>query len=172
MVQPDPDNENTYRAIDIPSTLQAAKEPEVAILEDVERCGYCQDATFAIKLALEEAMTNAVKHGNGNDTSKRIMVRFAVTKARTVIIIRDQGTGFRPADIPDPTRPGRLTLPTGRGIMLNKTNGFRGLMRFLLNAYLHLTGPGGVPTSEEFGKIFKRASLADDDFNTDNFAST
>lgn len=118
MAQPDPNNENTYREISVSSTLQAAKEPEVSILKDVERWGYCQDATFAIKLALEEAMTNAVKHGNGNDPSKRVTVRFAVDKDQAVIIIRDEGNGFDPGGIPDPTCPGRLTLPTGRGIML------------------------------------------------------
>lgn len=118
MAQPDPNNENTYREINIPSTLRAAKAPEVEILRDVKRCGYCEDATFAIKLALEEAMTNAVKHGNGNDASKRITIRYAVNKERTVIIVRDEGPGFRPNEIPDPTEPGRLSLPTGRGIML------------------------------------------------------
>ncbi len=59
---------------------------------------------------------------------------------------------------------------TGKGSMLNKTNGFRGLMRFLKPAYLHLTGPGGVPTAEEFKKkIFEKIEMKDDEFNTDNF---
>ncbi len=58
---------------------------------------------------------------------------------------------------------------TGRGIILNKTNGFRGLMRFLKDAYLRLTSPGSVPKVEEFLKIFKRIDMKDDDFNTDVF---
>ena len=58
---------------------------------------------------------------------------------------------------------------TGRGLVLNKTNGFRGLMRFLRNAYLHLTAPGAVPKREEFEKIFQRIKMEDEDFNTDNF---
>jgi hypothetical protein len=57
----------------------------------------------------------------------------------------------------------------GRGLMLNKTNGFRALMRFLRPAYLHLTKPGGIPSSEDFLKVFQRSSLKDDDFNTDLF---
>ena len=114
----DPDNEATFRVIEIPSTLEAARQPEAAILREVEACGYSDDAVFAIKLALEEAMTNAVKHGNGNNPSKRITVRYAVTPEKLVIIVADQGEGFLPTAIPDPTSPERLPLPTGRGIML------------------------------------------------------
>lgn len=58
---------------------------------------------------------------------------------------------------------------TGRGSVLNKTNGFRALMRFLCIAYLHLVGPGEVPPREAFKKIFDRIQMTDDEFNTDNF---
>jgi DGQHR domain-containing protein len=58
---------------------------------------------------------------------------------------------------------------TGSGLILNKTNGFRGLMRFLRVAYLHLVGPGEVPTSAKFATVFNRVQMADADFNTDNF---
>jgi len=58
---------------------------------------------------------------------------------------------------------------TGRGLILNKTNGFRALMRFLRNAYLYLNGPGGVPSRVDFEKLFQRIGMADENFNTDNF---
>ena len=57
----------------------------------------------------------------------------------------------------------------GRGIMLNKTNGFKALMRFLRPAYLHLTSPGGVPEESEFYEILKKIDMEDGDFNIDNF---
>jgi DGQHR domain-containing protein len=57
----------------------------------------------------------------------------------------------------------------GRGSILNKTNGFRALMRFLRPAYLYLVKPGQVPTSAQFSKIFQRVRLRDDEFNTINF---
>jgi len=116
----DPNNEATYRVIEIPSTLADAKKPEVHILAEVDRCGYDEDSSFAIKLALEEAMTNAVRHGNGGDASKHIIVRYAVTPEVCVICVRDEGKGFSPGTIPDPTAPDRLSLPCGRGIMLMK----------------------------------------------------
>jgi DGQHR domain-containing protein len=58
---------------------------------------------------------------------------------------------------------------TGQGLMLNRTNGFRGLMRFLRPVYLYLVSPGEVPSREQFGKIFGRIQVADDEFTTDNY---
>jgi DGQHR domain-containing protein len=61
----------------------------------------------------------------------------------------------------------------GRGRMLNRTNGFRALMRFLRNAYLRLATPGKtpykIPTTEEFKKIFERVDCSDDYFTVENF---
>lgn len=116
----DPHNEEIFEVIDIPSTLAAAKEPEARILRKLADCGYDEDATFAIKLALEEAMTNAVRHGNGNDASKRVVVRFAIDAEQAIICVRDEGCGFKPEEVPDPTSPDRISLPCGRGIMLIK----------------------------------------------------
>jgi len=118
MVQPDPNNEATFRKIRIDSTLRSAKRPETDILEEIGKHDYCREATFAIKLALEEALINAVKHGNQHDENKTVTVRYAVNAERAVIIIRDEGAGFAVGSVPDPTLPERLTLPTGRGIML------------------------------------------------------
>ena len=57
-----------------------------------------------------------------------------------------------------------------RGMILNKTNGFRALMRFLRPVYLSVAGSiGRVPTTEEFGRVFKRMDLQQDDFNSELF---
>ena len=59
---------------------------------------------------------------------------------------------------------------TGRGRMLNRTNGFRALMRFLRNAYLDIAAPGQVPSAKKFlNDVFARMDLRDDDFTIDNF---
>ncbi len=55
----------------------------------------------------------------------------------------------------------------GRGLMLNKTNGFRALMRFLRMAYLYVSAPGEVPSSEQFARVLKRIDFPDDRFTTD-----
>ncbi len=98
--------------------LRSAKQPEDRILPELQGRHYRPDTLFAIKLALEEAMTNAVKHGNRNDPSKRIVVRYHVNDRRAVIVVRDEGCGFCPGAVPDPTVSDNLERPNGRGLML------------------------------------------------------
>lgn len=102
----------------VPSDLHATRQPENAILCEMARCGYDPDTTFGLKLALEEAITNAIKHGNRNDPSKKIVLRYRVDPQRVVIMVRDEGPGFSPDAVPDPTTEENLERPNGRGIML------------------------------------------------------
>ncbi len=102
----------------IPSDLLAARMPEQEILEALGRFGYPEQAVFAVKLSFEEALINAVKHGNRGDPAKYITIRYDVNAARAVIIVADEGSGFSPARVPDCTTEENLTRPSGRGIML------------------------------------------------------
>lgn len=102
----------------VPNDLHSAKEPERRIMQELDRHGYDPDTTFGIKLALEEAITNAVKHGNCGDPDRRIVVRYFIDPDRCVIMIRDEGEGFCPDQLPDPTAEENLERPNGRGIML------------------------------------------------------
>lgn len=104
--------------VTVPTDLRAAKDPEVRILAALASHKYPEETIFAIKLALEEALTNAIKHGNKNDRSKRLVVRFCVDDRRAVIAVRDEGSGFAPECVPDPTAAENLERPNGRGIML------------------------------------------------------
>ncbi|HUN80884.1 MAG TPA: ATP-binding protein [Phycisphaerae bacterium] len=106
------------KEIVVQNDLSQAKRPEEAILEDLTACGYSQNTCFAIKLALEEAMTNAFRHGNKCDPSKHIHVRYLVTPDRIEIEISDEGEGFCVEEVPDPTLPEFIDRPHGRGIML------------------------------------------------------
>lgn len=109
------------KEIVVPNDLAAAKKPEREILEEVKKRGYCENTTFAVKLALEEAMTNAFRHGNRCDPSKHIIVRYEVTSERIEIEINDEGEGFEPDEVPDPTLPENIDRPHGRGIMLMRS---------------------------------------------------
>lgn len=106
------------RVVVIPNDLAETKKPEADILRELRRCGYCNETTFAIKLTLEEALTNAVKHGNRCDRSKHVTIRYCITPEEACISVQDEGEGFDPSLVPDPTTPERLPLPNGRGIML------------------------------------------------------
>jgi serine/threonine-protein kinase RsbW len=102
----------------IPSDLHAARTVEEQIIRKTEELGYSPECAFAIRLALEEAVVNAHKHGNRGDPAKQLHLSYDVRRERTVVRVRDEGDGFDPGAVPDPTDPDRLSLPNGRGIML------------------------------------------------------
>lgn len=118
MTRPDPDNEGSFHVCVIGSDQRETAVAKDAIIHELERHHYSEDTTFGIKLALEEALANAVKHGNRADPDKKVTVSYAVSDEKVVIIVRDEGSGFKPENIPDCTEPERLPIPNGRGIML------------------------------------------------------
>ena len=73
---------------------------------------------FGIRLALEEALVNAIKHGNQMDRSKKVTIVSVVHAERIEIHITDEGSGFDPGDVPDPTAVENIERPCGRGLML------------------------------------------------------
>ena len=73
---------------------------------------------FGIRLAVEEALVNAIKHGNHMDSRRKVRVAFQVSPEKFEVLIADEGSGFDPCEVPDPTAPENLERPCGRGIML------------------------------------------------------
>ena len=110
--------ESTTKTWVLPSTLTHAVDVLKEIVAAVEAAGYRREAVFAIRLALDEALANAVKHGNDGDASKTVSVDLDVNPQRAVISIEDQGPGFVPDQLPDPTADENLSRPCGRGVML------------------------------------------------------
>jgi len=104
----------------ISSDLKAARELEEHLLREVADQGYSEAAVFAIKLSLEEGLNNAIRHGNRYDPRKQVEVTYDINERFTEIIITDQGEGFNPVAVPDPTADENLEKPDGRGIMLMK----------------------------------------------------
>ncbi len=89
------------------------------ILDRAESIGYGSSALFAVRLAIEEAITNAFEHGHENlDPSVPVRVEYAVSEHAIEIAIEDQGPGFVPDELPDPTLQENLSKPSGRGVML------------------------------------------------------
>ena len=73
---------------------------------------------FGIRLALEEALVNAIKHGNRLDCRKKVHVELHVHHDRIVIGIADEGPGFNPDQVADPLAAENLERPSGRGLLL------------------------------------------------------
>ena len=73
---------------------------------------------FAIELVLEEALTNAVKHGNGSDPSKNVRFDCKFNRNMFYARIEDEGSGFDPHAVADPREPANQMSASGRGILL------------------------------------------------------
>ncbi len=102
----------------IESDLNQAREVEEDILRRIADCGYSEEDVFGIKLSLEEGLTNAIRHGNHFDPAKSVTVHYEVTGEKVEVSIEDEGAGFDPQALPDPTADENLERPCGRGIML------------------------------------------------------
>lgn len=102
----------------IPSDFNDGRDVQKQILDDIARRQYSEHSTFAIKLALEEALINAIKHGNNFDPAKHVVVDVLITTESAEIQIEDQGPGFDRANVPDPTAEENLDKCSGRGILL------------------------------------------------------
>jgi len=78
-------------------------------------------AIFAVRLAIEEAITNAFVHGHQNlPRDVPVLVEFKISQGEIQIAIEDRGPGFTPEALPDPTLIENLSKPFGRGVMLMK----------------------------------------------------
>ena len=102
----------------IPSDPTEARRVQEAIEGELRSHHFDDRDIFSIKLALEEALVNAIKHGNGMDRSKSVRIQYRVDGERFDIQIADEGRGFNPEDVPDPMDPENLERPCGRGLLL------------------------------------------------------
>ncbi len=73
---------------------------------------------FNLQLVLTEAVNNCIIHGNGCDPRKKVFVALQKRQEQLFIKVTDEGKGFDPRKVPDPTCPTRITEPNGRGVFL------------------------------------------------------
>jgi len=102
----------------ISSDLAETRHVQDEIMGAVAAARWGEDETFAIKLSLEEAIINAIKHGNKFDKAKKVQVEARVSPEQVEIEIEDEGPGFNPDAVPDPTLDENLEKCSGRGILL------------------------------------------------------
>ena len=107
-----------YTEVVIPSDPTEARRVQEQIERLLQDRATSDHDLFGIKLALEEALVNAIKHGNQMDRAKSVRISYRLHADRFEVHIADEGPGFDPADVPDPTAPENLERPCGRGLML------------------------------------------------------
>lgn len=102
----------------IPSETSAGQELQDKIINQLEQLEFPPRDVFGVRLALEEALVNAIKHGNAMDPGKQVRVECDIDPDFLRVVIEDEGPGFDVTDVPDPTADENLDRPCGRGIML------------------------------------------------------
>jgi serine/threonine-protein kinase RsbW len=110
---------NNELVLELPTDIRSI---EHAVEYVLQRCPSCaQDARrlrLNFRVGLTEALSNAMVYGNAHDPAKRVLVEVKLAEGRIEARVTDQGRGFNPAAVPDPTRPENLTNAGGRGIFL------------------------------------------------------
>jgi serine/threonine-protein kinase RsbW len=106
------------KALDLPSERGASRLIMDELLDRLGEHGWPSADIFSIHLAAEEAIVNAIVHGNKLAADKKVHVECFVSPTVARIEITDEGEGFDPSQVPDCTREDRLDVPSGRGVML------------------------------------------------------
>ena len=105
----------------MPSRIETVAAAAAAVAQFVGRSGVSDDAAFGIDMAVREAVTNAVLHGNRQDENKTVDIVLKSSPDAVEISVHDQGPGFNPEDVPDPTASENLLKTSGRGIFFMRT---------------------------------------------------
>jgi serine/threonine-protein kinase RsbW len=93
-----------------PSHIEAVNQAAAAVSEFISGLGFGED------MAVREAVTNAVVHGNKLDGGKVVELRLTNPPKAFEITVHDQGQGFNPNNVPDPTREENILKSSGRGV--------------------------------------------------------
>ena len=105
-----------------PSTRQGLNQAVESVMGMARRCGCAGDYEADLEIAVREALANAMIHGNAFQDSKRIFLRcYGAPTDALLILVRDEGNGFDPDEVPDPRTADRMQLQHGRGLLLMRT---------------------------------------------------
>jgi serine/threonine-protein kinase RsbW len=101
------------------SSLESIEVVEDLISRVKEEHAISEESFNGIWIALNEAITNAIKHGNKYDPAKKVCLSVEKKENRYLCFtVKDEGKGFDPAGVPDPTDPRFIAEPNGRGVFL------------------------------------------------------
>jgi serine/threonine-protein kinase RsbW len=107
--------------LSLPSRIETVATAAAAVAEFIGRSGVSDDAAFGIDMAVREAVTNAVLHGNRQDENKTVEIVLKSSPDAVEISVHDQGPGFNPEEVPDPTATENILKASGRGIFFMRT---------------------------------------------------
>jgi serine/threonine-protein kinase RsbW len=112
------DNWTWQRDQVIPSDTVVGRRLLEELLRQLESQHWTRHDIFGVQLAVDEALVNAIHHGNAMDATKRVHFCCRLSPQKVRVEITDEGPGFDPDSLPDPTDPAHLNRPGGRGVLL------------------------------------------------------
>ena len=107
-------------SIEIPSLAENIRIIESFIDNAKEKYQLDDDIYGNIMIAVTEAVNNAIRHGNKDNSSKNVLISLSLEDGMIKFKIQDEGSGFNFHQLPDPTSPENISKPGGRGIFLMK----------------------------------------------------
>jgi serine/threonine-protein kinase RsbW len=108
-------------SLDLPSCPRTIEAVDAFVSAEAASAGLDADSTQDVQIAVREAVTNAIVHGNGRDESRRVRLQVAASPAGLEVRVQDQGRGFDPREVPDPLAPENLCKSSGRGILFMRS---------------------------------------------------
>ena len=106
------------KKIEIPSKIKYIKRVSSEILRHLENLNVDKSIQFDVRLAVEEAVRNAIEHGHCYDERYPISVSYAIAKDKVEIEVEDKGEGFDVKSVPDPRNSDNILKAGGRGVLL------------------------------------------------------
>lgn len=100
----------------ISSRFENIEVAERTLLDLVAQLECGSEDEYWLVTALREALANAIRHGNRQDPDRKVSINFHVENNQLTMRVEDEGDGFDPDQVPDPTHPENLLRPSGRGI--------------------------------------------------------
>ena len=105
--------------LELPSDVRSIQQ---AVDDVVQNCGHCHESghklNLNLRVGLTEALANAMVYGNGHDPEKQVRIEVTMVGGAVTARVTDEGPGFDPASVPDPTEPANLRKSGGRGLFL------------------------------------------------------
>jgi serine/threonine-protein kinase RsbW len=107
-----------YKRIKIESKTINIRIVEKAIDETTKEMGISKESYGKILVSTLEAVNNAILHGNNSNPEKIVDIEISVKSDILIIKVTDEGSGFKPEMVPDPTIPENRETINGRGVFL------------------------------------------------------
>ena len=96
-------------------------EIENYIIDKISDLNLSHEVMNNVELAVAEAAANCILHGNKSDESKEVLIKIGITDSNLTISFKDEGSGFNPSDVPDPTKPENILKGSGRGLHIMRS---------------------------------------------------